>query len=128
MESKSCNSCHQMMVTLLQLRVTNISYVGGAMWHPCPLLSTYSGFNEIPSATSPLILSVHSLARTHCLFIFVTQSNCINILQPHLTHYSHYPHPSWRNSLPLIHIIDPCLLYTSPSPRDLSTSRMPSSA
>ena len=27
-----------------------------------------------------------------------------------------------------IHIADPCLLYTSPSPRDLSTSRMPSSA
>ena len=26
------------------------------------------------------------------------------------------------------HIIDCCLLYTSPSPRDLSTSRMPSSA
>ena len=25
-------------------------------------------------------------------------------------------------------LIDPCLLYTSPSPRDLSTSRMPSSA
>ena len=25
-------------------------------------------------------------------------------------------------------IINPCLLYTSPSPRDLSTSRMPSSA
>ena len=24
--------------------------------------------------------------------------------------------------------MDPCLLYTSPSPRDLSTSRMPSSA
>ena len=24
--------------------------------------------------------------------------------------------------------LDPCLLYTSPSPRDLSTSRMPSSA
>ena len=28
---------------------------------------------------------------------------------------------AWRN-------ICPCLLYTSPSPRDLSTSRMPSSA
>ena len=26
------------------------------------------------------------------------------------------------------HGADPCLLYTSPSPRDLSTSRMPSSA
>ena len=25
-------------------------------------------------------------------------------------------------------IVEPCLLYTSPSPRDLSTSRMPSSA
>ena len=25
-------------------------------------------------------------------------------------------------------VVDPCLLYTSPSPRDLSTSRMPSSA
>ena len=28
----------------------------------------------------------------------------------------------------LSHWIYPCLLYTSPSPRDLSTSRMPSSA
>ena len=27
-----------------------------------------------------------------------------------------------------LHDINPCLLYTSPSPRDLSTSRMPSSA
>ena len=26
------------------------------------------------------------------------------------------------------HLIENCLLYTSPSPRDLSTSRMPSSA
>ena len=28
----------------------------------------------------------------------------------------------------IIHELDSCLLYTSPSPRDLSTSRMPSSA
>ena len=28
----------------------------------------------------------------------------------------------------LCSMVDPCLLYTSPSPRDLSTSRMPSSA
>ena len=32
-----------------------------------------------------------------------------------------------RNELDTDHI-DDCLLYTSPSPRDLSTSRMPSSA
>ena len=29
---------------------------------------------------------------------------------------------------PTVELVDPCLLYTSPSPRDLSTSRMPSSA
>ena len=29
---------------------------------------------------------------------------------------------------PYLGAVPPCLLYTSPSPRDLSTSRMPSSA
>ena len=33
-----------------------------------------------------------------------------------------------RYSTPGVGLISPCLLYTSPSPRDLSTSRMPSSA
>ena len=28
----------------------------------------------------------------------------------------------------ILELLQPCLLYTSPSPRDLSTSRMPSSA
>ena len=28
----------------------------------------------------------------------------------------------------ILYVLSPCLLYTSPSPRDLSTSRMPSSA
>ena len=32
------------------------------------------------------------------------------------------------SSIGLLDISKPCLLYTSPSPRDLSTSRMPSSA
>ena len=27
-----------------------------------------------------------------------------------------------------VHLIEPCLLYTSPSPRDVEESRMPSSA
>ena len=35
------------------------------------------------------------------------------------------PAPKGRNNIKLILA---CLLYTSPSPRDLSTSRMPSSA
>ena len=33
-----------------------------------------------------------------------------------------------EENLPILLEIRPCLLYTSPSPRDLSTSRMPSSA
>ena len=32
------------------------------------------------------------------------------------------------HDLSLIHISEPCLLYTSPSPRDRQKSRMPSSA
>ena len=43
---------------------------------------------------------------------------------------SYYSHPSLRDEdKPTIpHQSSACLLYTSPSPRDLSTSRMPSSA
>ena len=36
--------------------------------------------------------------------------------------------PSGSGKSTLIRCINSCLLYTSPSPRDLSTSRMPSSA
>ena len=32
------------------------------------------------------------------------------------------------STIPIIYLSSNCLLYTSPSPRDLSTSRMPSSA
>ena len=39
----------------------------------------------------------------------------------------HY-HPKARLNLRGSSYVRPCLLYTSPSPRDLSTSRMPSSA
>ena len=38
---------------------------------------------------------------------------------------------AWKDKLfveELNHLLKTCLLYTSPSPRDLSTSRMPSSA
>ena len=37
------------------------------------------------------------------------------------------PEIEWSVHAPYVHKIN-CLLYTSPSPRDLSTSRMPSSA
>ena len=42
--------------------------------------------------------------------------------------FSHGTHNSHRNIVEKIRLLNTCLLYTSPSPRDLSTSRMPSSA
>ena len=36
--------------------------------------------------------------------------------------------PGWAKDKDFKALINACLLYTSPSPRDLSTSRMPSSA
>ena len=36
--------------------------------------------------------------------------------------------PQWADDWAVCAVDIPCLLYTSPSPRDLSTSRMPSSA
>ena len=35
---------------------------------------------------------------------------------------------TWGTNEAIVAVYGPCLLYTSPSPRDLSTSRMPSSA
>jgi len=40
----------------------------------------------------------------------------------------HIPNDPIRNDADFEKLIETCLLYTSPSPRDLSTSRMPSSA
>ena len=51
----------------------------------------------------------------------------VPIFEPHRTMsviYKHHPHVWKERVLP----DEDCLLYTSPSPRDLSTSRMPSSA
>ena len=54
------------------------------------------------------------------------------LLAEHASRYGRTPDtPEWSESVGLKTLsneIDTCLLYTSPSPRDLSTSRMPSSA
>ena len=53
----------------------------------------------------------------------------------HFGHQTHRWNPKMapfifgeRNGIHVIDLSQTCLLYTSPSPRDLSTSRMPSSA
>ena len=46
-----------------------------------------------------------------------------------LDHYREKHHSGLRENYDAeVTQVNPCLLYTSPSPRDLSTSRMPSSA
>ena len=47
-----------------------------------------------------------------------TKGNMIGNTQRHMQHVAEIPNVVYNH----------CLLYTSPSPRDLSTSRMPSSA
>ena len=51
----------------------------------------------------------------------------IGTLQAGYTEF-HYLRPVWQRTTERDALIGVCLLYTSPSPRDLSTSRMPSSA
>ena len=43
-------------------------------------------------------------------------------------HHAKYMFDHQTPDLACLDVMMPCLLYTSPSPRDLSTSRMPSSA
>ena len=49
-------------------------------------------------------------------------------LEPRLGNAPHRVYETPSGMLNSIGLQNPCLLYTSPSPRDLSTSRMPSSA
>ena len=51
-------------------------------------------------------------------------SKSYDILELMVTDYWNAYHPAGYDT----RLVRPCLLYTSPSPRDLSTSRMPSSA
>ena len=54
---------------------------------------------------------------------YLLQDNTVSYEEPYDPLPSDSPHGYWLSSNEY-----PCLLYTSPSPRDLSTSRMPSSA
>ena len=66
----------------------------------------------------PLLMSVYSNR-------FHTLSKLIRELHDEHVYEKHIP-PEWKKQF--INLSSSCLLYTSPSPRDLSTSRMPSSA
>ena len=59
----------------------------------------------------------------------VKRQSCVKLKQKQ-PRQQHAQHVVEKEAQPtqLAHILTACLLYTSPSPRDLSTSRMPSSA
>ena len=65
------------------------------------------------------------------LVYIVTMTICVTLFYAFLSISSSYYSPDIGNEYDFTLLSDGmkiCLLYTSPSPRDLSTSRMPSSA
>ena len=61
--------------------------------------------------------------------VILVNSNPATIMTDPLLADATYIEPiHWKSVEKIIEKESPCLLYTSPSPRDLSTSRMPSSA
>ena len=55
-------------------------------------------------------------------FVINLDTTLVNVALPAMVRQLH------ATTTQLQWVVDACLLYTSPSPRDLSTSRMPSSA
>ena len=68
---------------------------------------------------TPVVL-LHGFPQTHAMWANVAPllSNCYHVICPDLRGYGQSAKPLGYD----------CLLYTSPSPRDPKTSRMPSSA
>ena len=62
----------------------------------------------------------------NCEYVCAFEPN--KLLSWELPHYDGWPYPARRDQIIEQTGPNSCLLYTSPSPRDLSTSRMPSSA
>ena len=71
---------------------------------------------------NPILINKEDLAQVVGELIGTTTIEKAGLLSPDL--FKVYPH--FVNAYDSVYKI--CLLYTSPSPRDLSTSRMPSSA
>ena len=84
-----------------------------------------NGFNSIP--TEPKILSLYltHLSATSKFSTLKRRIASISVVHKMKGHYLDTKHPIVMENL---HGIRSCLLYTSPSPRDRTRSRMPSSA
>ena len=69
---------------------------------------------DIPS--DPVALQIISIGSEEDQYAFTFHEKKLNAIMSKIP-------PGWK-----VAVVSVCLLYTSPSPRDLSTSRMPSSA
>ena len=69
-----------------------------------------------------------SLVTFHCAMLGLDSSGKTTVL--YRLKFNQYMNtaPTIGFNCEKVNLVCPCLLYTSPSPRDLSTSRMPSSA
>ena len=97
--------------------------------------ATHRHRNEIEKAVGKSLtpypkdpLEILKYIKAHLLIIPYPENPIVPIAQLELSCDWEEHHIEWlvRNNEVLY--VGPCLLYTSPSPRDLSTSRMPSSA
>ena len=117
--------------------VEELNKVGVQQWIFCPVnsaLANHCLFHNLPHFTYRKLFSTNPLVAFQ--FKNVCERLKIEIAHIHDSHSHTFAYISalLGNTTPLIvsrrvdFPIQACLLYTSPSPRDLSTSRMPSSA
>ena len=108
----------EVRIVILKARQQGIStHVGG-----------YFYFNVSQRKAQKCMVVTHSADSTRALFDMTKRyhENCPHLLNPH-TKYSSRKELSF-DVLDSSYVVATCLLYTSPSPRDATLSRMPSSA
>ena len=118
------------------IKIQNLSLLGfretleggqSFSWYPTSEISWIGSFKS--KVVELKVLDNNILWRTSLEYA-ATESDILNYLWLDQTYVEAVNNLPWRSDSVLAQCVQalPCLLYTSPSPRDLSTSRMPSSA
>ena len=124
--------CSQMITSVTVLRIPFFVQIS-AEWVLLQIINQHGSTDSRPSANVKMNLDT---GKYHAKLLTITREQWLKIIFCHKQHISfHHKIPEGRSketkqltAVPNDVISYACLLYTSPSPRDLSTSRMPSSA
>ena len=120
----------------MRVPVQAVADMGTPDWLVMPAIATKMPEQLLPALARPDVADAMALLRdSHasgvkiaaaCIGTFVLAES--GLLNGHEATTSWWLAPLFRERYPDVRLDSTCLLYTSPSPRDLSTSRMPSSA